>query len=119
MCDLCVTGVTHAAVRGPAAPAGPRPAATTRIPRARRPAGTVEPMERRRIDALLADRGLARSRTSAAAAVRSGRVRVGRDGPRPTKPGALVPEDAELLVEGPPRFVSRGGIKLEHALDAL
>ncbi len=76
-------------------------------------------MERRRIDALLADRGLARSRTSAAAAVRSGRVRVGRDGPRPTKPGALVPEDAELLVEGPPRFVSRGGIKLEHALDAL
>jgi 23S rRNA (cytidine1920-2'-O)/16S rRNA (cytidine1409-2'-O)-methyltransferase len=76
-------------------------------------------MERRRIDALLADRGLARSRTSAAQAVRSGRVRIGRDGPRATKPGELVPDDAELLVEEPSPFVSRGGIKLAHALDAL
>jgi 23S rRNA (cytidine1920-2'-O)/16S rRNA (cytidine1409-2'-O)-methyltransferase len=76
-------------------------------------------MERRRIDALLADRGLAGSRTSAAASVRAGRVRIGRDGPRASKPGQLVPDDAELLVEEAPRYVSRGGIKLEHGLETL
>jgi 23S rRNA (cytidine1920-2'-O)/16S rRNA (cytidine1409-2'-O)-methyltransferase len=76
-------------------------------------------MERRRIDALLADRGLAGSRTSAAASVRAGRVRVGSDGARASKPSQLVPEDAELLVEEGPRYVSRGGLKLEHALGAL
>jgi 23S rRNA (cytidine1920-2'-O)/16S rRNA (cytidine1409-2'-O)-methyltransferase len=76
-------------------------------------------MTRRRIDALLAERGLAGSRTSAAASIRAGRVRIGRDGPTAAKPGQLVAEDAELLVSEPPRFVSRGGIKLENALDAL
>jgi len=76
-------------------------------------------VERRRIDTLLAERGLAGSRTSAAASVRAGRVRIGRDGPRATKPGQLIPDDAELLVEHQPRYVSRGGLKLEHALDAL
>ena len=77
------------------------------------------PMERRRIDTLLAERGLAGSRTSAAESVRAGRVRIGRDGPRATKPGQLVPDDVELLVDGERRYVSRGGIKLEHALDDL
>jgi 23S rRNA (cytidine1920-2'-O)/16S rRNA (cytidine1409-2'-O)-methyltransferase len=76
-------------------------------------------MERRRIDTLLTERGLAGSRTSAAASVRAGRVRIGRDGKRATKPGELVPDDAELAVEERARFVSRGGFKLEHALDAL
>jgi 23S rRNA (cytidine1920-2'-O)/16S rRNA (cytidine1409-2'-O)-methyltransferase len=76
-------------------------------------------MERRRIDALLTERGLAGSRTSAAASVRAGMVRIGSDGPRATKPGQVVPDDTELLVEGRPRYVSRGGLKLEHALDAL
>jgi 23S rRNA (cytidine1920-2'-O)/16S rRNA (cytidine1409-2'-O)-methyltransferase len=74
---------------------------------------------RRRIDTLLAERGLAGSRTSAAASVRAGRVRIGRDGPVAVKPGQMVADDAELLVVEPPRFVSRGGIKLENALDAL
>jgi 23S rRNA (cytidine1920-2'-O)/16S rRNA (cytidine1409-2'-O)-methyltransferase len=76
-------------------------------------------MERRRIDALLAERGLAGSRTSAAASVRAGRVRIGSGGRRATKPGQLVPPDERLEVEAPPRYVSRGGLKLEHALDAL
>ena len=76
-------------------------------------------MERRRIDTLLAERGLAGSRTSAAESIRAGRVRVGRDGPRATKPGQLVPDDVELLVDGERRYVSRGGLKLEHALNAL
>src|SRR6188474_2140827 len=35
------------------------------------------------------------------------------------KPGAQVDDDEELTLERPPRFVSRGGEKLEHALDAL
>jgi 23S rRNA (cytidine1920-2'-O)/16S rRNA (cytidine1409-2'-O)-methyltransferase len=77
------------------------------------------PMERRRIDTLLAERGLAGSRTSAAESVRAGRVRIGRDGPRASKPGQLVSDDVELLVDGERRYVSRGGIKLEHALDQL
>src|SRR5690242_12806891 len=76
-------------------------------------------MERRRIDALLADRGLAGSRTSAAASVRAGRVRIGRDGRRASKPSELVPNDAELLVDEEPRYVSRGGLKLERGLDDL
>ena len=74
-------------------------------------------MSRRRIDTLLAERGLAGSRTSAAASVRAGRVRIGRDGPLAQKPGQLVADDAELLVDGPPPFVSRGGVKLANALD--
>jgi 23S rRNA (cytidine1920-2'-O)/16S rRNA (cytidine1409-2'-O)-methyltransferase len=77
------------------------------------------PMERRRIDTLLAERGLAGSRTSAAESVRAGRVRIGRDGPRATRPSQLVADDAELLVEEGRRYVSRGGLKLEHALDEL
>jgi 23S rRNA (cytidine1920-2'-O)/16S rRNA (cytidine1409-2'-O)-methyltransferase len=76
-------------------------------------------MERRRIDTLLTERGLVGSRTRAAESVRAGRVRVGRDGPRVTKPGQLVSADAELLLEEERRYVSRGGLKLEHALDEL
>jgi 23S rRNA (cytidine1920-2'-O)/16S rRNA (cytidine1409-2'-O)-methyltransferase len=76
-------------------------------------------MERRRIDALLAERGLAGSRTSAAASVRAGKVRIGQDGAVATKPGQLVSGDADLLIDDEPRYVSRGGVKLEHALDML
>ena len=76
-------------------------------------------MERRRVDTLLAERGLSPSRTSAAESVRAGRVRVGRGGARATKPGQLVAANEELQVERPPRYVSRGGIKLENALAAL
>jgi 23S rRNA (cytidine1920-2'-O)/16S rRNA (cytidine1409-2'-O)-methyltransferase len=76
-------------------------------------------MTKRRIDTLLAERGLAGSRTSAAQSVRAGRVRIGRDGPFATKPGQLVSEEAELILAEPQRFVSRGGIKLENALNEL
>jgi 23S rRNA (cytidine1920-2'-O)/16S rRNA (cytidine1409-2'-O)-methyltransferase len=74
---------------------------------------------RRRLDTLLAERGLAASRSAAASTIRAGRVRVGRDGPRAQKPGQLVAEDAELHLDERPRHVSRGGLKLEPALDAL
>jgi 23S rRNA (cytidine1920-2'-O)/16S rRNA (cytidine1409-2'-O)-methyltransferase len=76
-------------------------------------------MSGRRIDTLLAERGLAPSRTSAAVSVRAGRVRIGRDGPFATKPSQVVPEATDLVVEEGPRYVSRGGDKLESALDDL
>jgi 23S rRNA (cytidine1920-2'-O)/16S rRNA (cytidine1409-2'-O)-methyltransferase len=76
-------------------------------------------MAKRRIDALLAERGLAGSRTAAAESVRAGRVQIGADGPFAIKPSQLVAEDADLLLAEPPPFVSRGGIKLANALDAL
>jgi 23S rRNA (cytidine1920-2'-O)/16S rRNA (cytidine1409-2'-O)-methyltransferase len=76
-------------------------------------------MSRRRLDTLLAERGLAGSRTSAAASVRAGRVRVGADGRRAEKPGQLVAEDAKLAVDERPRYVSRGGAKLENAIRTL
>jgi 23S rRNA (cytidine1920-2'-O)/16S rRNA (cytidine1409-2'-O)-methyltransferase len=74
---------------------------------------------RRRADTLLAERGLAPSRTAAAATVRAGRVRLGKNGSTVDKPSELVPEDAELIVEEGQEFVSRGGIKLENALEEL
>ncbi len=76
-------------------------------------------MPRRRADTLLAERGLAPSRTAAAASVRAGRVRLGRDGASVEKPSELVDEKAELVVEEGEEFVSRGGIKLKNALEEL
>ena len=76
-------------------------------------------MSRRRADTLLAERGLVASRSAAAATVRAGRVRVGKGGPEVSKPSELLPEDAELVVAEADEFVSRGGIKLENALEAL
>ena len=76
-------------------------------------------MTRRRADTLLAERGLAPSRTAAAATVRAGRVRLGKNGNTVDKPSELVPEDAELVVEEGEEFVSRGGIKLKNALGEL
>jgi 23S rRNA (cytidine1920-2'-O)/16S rRNA (cytidine1409-2'-O)-methyltransferase len=68
---------------------------------------------KKRLDVLLVERGLAESRTQAQALVLAGRVR-GYD-----KPGTQVGDDAELEVEAPPRYVSRGAQKLAHALDAF
>ena len=59
------------------------------------------------------------SRTAAAGAVRAGEVRVGQDGPVALRPSQLVEPDAQLIVDEGPRYVSRGGVKLENALDAL
>ncbi len=52
-------------------------------------------------------------------AIRAGHVRLGQDGERAAKPSQLVAADAELSLEEPRRFVSRGGLKIEGALDAL
>jgi 23S rRNA (cytidine1920-2'-O)/16S rRNA (cytidine1409-2'-O)-methyltransferase len=76
-------------------------------------------MKKARIDAVLAERGMFPSRTAAAGAVRAGAVRVGQDGPIALRPSQLVEPEAALIVEEGPRFVSRGGIKLDNALDSL
>jgi 23S rRNA (cytidine1920-2'-O)/16S rRNA (cytidine1409-2'-O)-methyltransferase len=76
-------------------------------------------MTKARIDAVLADRGLFPSRSAAAGAVRAGEVRVGADGPVALRPSLLVDPDAPLIVAEARRFVSRGGIKLENALETL
>jgi 23S rRNA (cytidine1920-2'-O)/16S rRNA (cytidine1409-2'-O)-methyltransferase len=76
-------------------------------------------MPRVRLDSLLAERGLFESRSRAAAAILAGAVHVGPGRRRAEKPGQLVEPSVELAVEGPPPFVSRGGVKLANALDAL
>ncbi|HEU5105686.1 MAG TPA: TlyA family RNA methyltransferase [Solirubrobacterales bacterium] len=76
-------------------------------------------MKKTRIDAVLADRGLFPSRSAAAGAVRAGEVRIGQDGPVALRPSQLVEPDASLIIDEGPRYVSRGGTKLENALDAL
>jgi 23S rRNA (cytidine1920-2'-O)/16S rRNA (cytidine1409-2'-O)-methyltransferase len=76
-------------------------------------------MKRVRIDTLLSERGLFPSRSQAAASVLAGDVLVLPSRRRVGKPGELVPDDVELEVTRPPQFVSRGGIKLTNALDAL
>jgi len=72
-----------------------------------------------RLDSLLAERGLFASRSRAAAAVLAGSVRLGSDGRRASKAGQLVDPAVELAVDAPPPYVSRGGVKLANALDAL
>lgn len=73
-------------------------------------------MTRRRLDAELVRRGLVASRAEAQAAVREGLVLV--DGRPGAKPSTLVePADAIALSRPARRFVSRGGDKLDAALD--
>ncbi len=74
-------------------------------------------MEKRRLDALLAERGLFSSRTRAAASVMAGEVHVGASRRRAAKPSEMVDVGELLSVDERPRFVSRGGIKLANALD--
>lgn len=76
-------------------------------------------MSRRRADSVIAERGLARSRASAAEAIRAGRVVIGAGGRRVAKPSELIDPEAELSIAAGRDYVSRGGIKLANALDAL
>src|SRR3954463_10457877 len=80
---------------------------------------SVRAVKKTRIDAVLAERGLFPSRSAAAGAVRAGEVRVGEDGPIALRPSQLVAPEAALIVAAGPRYVSRGGIKLENAVTAL
>ena len=66
---------------------------------------------KKRLDVLLVERGLAETRSQAQALVIAGLV------PGYDKPGTQLDESVALEVERPPRFVSRGGEKLAHALE--
>jgi 23S rRNA (cytidine1920-2'-O)/16S rRNA (cytidine1409-2'-O)-methyltransferase len=68
---------------------------------------------KKRLDVVLVERGLAESRGQAQALILAGLVH------GHSKAGEQVDESAELVVERPPQFVSRGGEKLVHALDAF
>jgi 23S rRNA (cytidine1920-2'-O)/16S rRNA (cytidine1409-2'-O)-methyltransferase len=74
------------------------------------------PVKRERADKRVVDAGLADSRTRAQALIMAGQVVIGDH--VVDKPGALVPVDAEVRLKGEPMpYVSRGGLKLEKALD--
>jgi 23S rRNA (cytidine1920-2'-O)/16S rRNA (cytidine1409-2'-O)-methyltransferase len=70
-----------------------------------------------RLDVALIDRRLAESRERAQALILAGKVLV--DGQRADKPGRPVTEGAHIEVEQPLKYVSRGGIKLEAALQVF
>jgi 23S rRNA (cytidine1920-2'-O)/16S rRNA (cytidine1409-2'-O)-methyltransferase len=75
-------------------------------------------MGKRRLDALLAERGLFSSRSRAAASVMAGEVLVGAGRRRASKPSELVDVEEHVSVDEQPAFVSRGGTKLVNALEA-
>ncbi len=70
-----------------------------------------------RLDLLLVERRLAPSRSKAAAMIMAGEVTVGRR--LVDKPGTAVALDAAIELKEKPRYVSRGGLKLEAALNAF
>ncbi|MBV6397368.1 MAG: 16S/23S rRNA (cytidine-2'-O)-methyltransferase TlyA [Anaerolineales bacterium] len=74
-------------------------------------------MPKVRLDVLLTERGLAESRAKAQALIMAGQVRV--DGQTALKAGAQIADDSTLEVDSGPRFVSRGGEKLDGALEAF
>jgi 23S rRNA (cytidine1920-2'-O)/16S rRNA (cytidine1409-2'-O)-methyltransferase len=92
----------------------PSPAAARELKR-RVPAGQAKVKER--IDVALVARGLCDSREKAARLLLAGAVTV--DGKRVDKPGTLVAPGADLQLTAKQKFVSRGGDKLAHALEAF
>jgi 23S rRNA (cytidine1920-2'-O)/16S rRNA (cytidine1409-2'-O)-methyltransferase len=77
-----------------------------------------------RLDSALVRRGLAPSRERAQAVIMAGQIYMRMPGGarRMEKPGMLVPQDADLYAAGPTpelKYASRGGLKLEKALDAF
>src|SRR4051812_9027576 len=80
------------------------------------PAHKVEPLMKLRLDKLLLERGLVPSRERAQALILAGKVLVNEQ--KVEKPGASVPADATIRLLGEDlRYVSRGGLKLERALE--
>jgi 23S rRNA (cytidine1920-2'-O)/16S rRNA (cytidine1409-2'-O)-methyltransferase len=71
-------------------------------------------MKAKRLDVLMAERGLTESRNKAQRFIRAGEVRV--DGQLVDKPSTQVAADADITLEAKPPFVGRGGEKLEAAL---
>ena len=74
-------------------------------------------MPKIRLDVLLVERGLAESRAKAQAMIMAGQVRVADQ--VTLKPATAISTDSVLTVDSGPRFVSRGGEKLDAALEAF
>jgi 23S rRNA (cytidine1920-2'-O)/16S rRNA (cytidine1409-2'-O)-methyltransferase len=74
-------------------------------------------MPKIRLDVLLVERGLAESRAKAQAMIMAGQVRIA--GQVTLRPATAISADSVLTIDSGPRFVSRGGEKLEAALDAF
>ena len=74
-------------------------------------------MAKKRLDILLVERALAESREKAQGLIRAAQVLV--DGQPACKPGHTFDEHAELVVKSSPRFVGRGGEKLDAAFQAF
>ena len=74
-------------------------------------------MSKQRLDILLVSRNLVESRELAQRLIIAGEVSVG--GHPSTKPGLKVNEDADITIRNRPRYVSRGGLKMEGALNAF
>lgn len=74
-------------------------------------------MSRQRADLALVSRGFFKSRAKAQEAIAAGLVRV--DGKILSKPSALIDAEMQIEAEAPYPWVSRGGVKLEAALDAF
>ena len=74
-------------------------------------------MAKKRVDLLLVERGLADTRQKAQAVIMAGQVYTGER--RCDKPGLTLEEDAPLEVRGGLRYVSRGGLKLEKAMEVF
>ncbi len=72
-------------------------------------------MAKVRLDQLVVERGLASSREKAKALILAGQVLL--DGQKSDKAGREVSEDAKVELLAQPRFVGRGGLKIEAALD--
>src|SRR5579863_9996381 len=70
-----------------------------------------------RLDRAIVERGLAETREKAQALIMAGEVLV--DGQKATKAGKLVSSDAPIEITAKPRYVSRGGLKLEAALKSF
>ncbi|MGP0071524.1 MAG: TlyA family RNA methyltransferase [Bryobacteraceae bacterium] len=73
------------------------------------------PETRKRLDVLVVERGLADSREKARALILAGQVLV--DGQKADKAGANIGAGAQIELLEQPRYVGRGGLKLEAALD--
>ncbi len=72
-------------------------------------------MTKQRLDTLLVTRGLAENKIKAQAVIMAGDVSV--NGNVMTKAGSMVAEDAQVQMAAKLPYVSRGGLKLEHALE--
>ncbi len=81
------------------------------------PRGTLAGLMKKRLDVLMVERGLFESRERAQRAIMAGLVRI--DGQPADKAGSRVAEDAQLEVKAGERYVGRGGLKMEGALQAF